>query len=960
MKRVFGCFLALAWWACLASPAAGQTTPSHLTGVVRDSQGGVLPGVTVTATSPALIGSQVVVSEANGSYRFPDLPNGTYTLKFELAGFQSFTRQNIVLAIGQTLTVDAQLQVATVQENVTVTAASPVVDTQTTAVGNTLDTQKLIAVPSSTDLWGALAQSPGVRMQGFDVGGSHKYQQTGYNAFGISGQTRVVIEGVDTTEGTGGAGGYYDYFAQNEVAVTAAGQDVAMNTPGAAVTSTIKSGGKDFHALVNQTYEPSSFVGDNSNPQTEARGGTAEKNLKFWENHDDLGGPIVKDRLWFYGAYNHFTIDQILPGVQQSVATNLGQFNNVTTKETWKPSSNDTLIGYYQWGKKALPLRGLSSLRGPASTLAQFSPGWMYNGKWDRVWSNRLFSEVNVGEFGYDFPERPSVDFKTNPPRSDLVTGVDHGAGFLQGGNTGPFESERAKPQVYGNMTYFLPTQNSGSHDLKFGFEWLNDMSNFASIGTSGPILYLDRSGVPSEIRLTDLGEPGKLGNTWTIPGDDNKRIALYAQDRWTMNGHVTLTAGVRYDRQAPYYTEGKRDPILTEVFKSAQFPQTTLFTRNNVAPRIGVAIDPRGDGKTAIKAFYGRYYFNFADSFSAVDPGGASYKDFVFNDLNGNGLYDGPQELGALLRAGGGVSTTLEPNIKTPHTDEIDVSVQRQFWGESAARLAYVRKMIRDQFATVNVDRLGQYTVPYTFTTNIQNKDTGVIGQQTFGVFDIPTSLKGHVDNVIQTMPADTDYGAENFNSVEVAFNKRFRQGLFVDSSFDWTRGDILASPNANRVSTSNTVQGDPLSTIYTGATIFLNPYPTVPYRQTMSSWVWHLSSRYELPYQIGIGANFSYQSGWNYARIISVNLPNAGTSRFWTEPIQNNRSDNVPFLNFRLDKGFDIPGGHKVTAMFDLFNITNSVPITLFNLVNGATYDQVITMLSPRTAEVGIRFEF
>ena len=612
----------------IAAPAMAQTTPSHLIGTVKDAQGAVLPGVSITATAPSLIGSQTVVSEANGTYRFPSLPAGTYTLKFELSGFKALTRSGISLALGQTLTIDGELQLATLQESVTVTAESPIVDTSSTSVGNTLDTKKLIQVPSSSDLWGALAQSPGVRMQGFDVGGSHKSQQSGYSAFGVTNQTRVVTEGVDTTEGTGGAGFYQDYFSQNEIAVSGAGQDVTMNTPGAAVISTIKSGGNTFSGLVNQTYEGKSYVADNTNSDITKRGGSASPNLLFWENHDDLGGPIKKDKLWFFAAFDHFHIDKAISGIDPAIATDLGFFNTVTTKETWKPSAKDTFIGYYQWDKKHKPLRGLSATRGPHSTLAQVSPSWMYNGKWQRVWSNRLYTEANIGEFGYLFPEKPSVDFKTNPPVTDLVTGIDTGAGFTQGGTTGPFSLGRAKPQVYGSATYFLPTKNGGSHDLKFGFEWINDMSNFASIGTSGPILYLDSNGATSEIRLTDLGDPAKLGSTWTIPGDDNKRVAFYAQDRWTATSRVTLTMGVRYDRQAPYYTEGKRDPLLTEVFSAVTHPQTTLMTRGNVAPRIGVAIDPMGDGKTAIKAFYGRYYFNFADSFSAVDPGGASSKD--------------------------------------------------------------------------------------------------------------------------------------------------------------------------------------------------------------------------------------------------------------------------------------------------------------------------------------------
>ena len=246
-----------------------------------------------------------------------------------LQGFQTYTRQNIILGVGQTLTVDAQMQVATLQESVTVTAESPVVDVKSTAVGNTIDTAKLIGVPSSSDLWGALAQAPGVQMQGFDVGGSHKSQQDGYVAFGVPSQNRIITEGVDTTEGTGGAGFYQDYFAQNEIAVSGAGQDVAMNTPGAAVISTIKGGGNQFRGLINQTYEPKSFVGDNASSDDTARGGQANPNLLFWENHDDFGGPIVKDKAWFYAAYDHFHINKQISGVPTATATDLGHLQHL-------------------------------------------------------------------------------------------------------------------------------------------------------------------------------------------------------------------------------------------------------------------------------------------------------------------------------------------------------------------------------------------------------------------------------------------------------------------------------------------------------------------------------------------------------------------------------------------------------------------------------------------------------
>jgi len=356
----------------LGTPAAfAQIGQGRLAGIVTDSQGAVLPGVMVTASSPALIGVRTAVTEGDGKYLFPGMPSGTYKLVFDLPGFKKVERDNIVVVLGQTISTDAQMQVGGVAENVTVTADSPVVDVTTTRVGTSLKGEALIAVPSSTDIWAALSETPGVRMSGFDVGGSHKSQQSGYESFGIQNQAKVVSDGIDHTEGVGGTGFYEDFYANEEVSVGSLGSDVEMNSPGAAVVTTIKSGGNTFKGLEHISYEPGSFVGSNgATSDIAARGYVCppngegvqqcnNPNLLFWEGHADLGGPIAKDKVWFYGAYNHFKIDKQVSGVAQSVATDLGIFNNYTAKGTGKINKNNTLIGYIQAGHKQKPFRNL-------------------------------------------------------------------------------------------------------------------------------------------------------------------------------------------------------------------------------------------------------------------------------------------------------------------------------------------------------------------------------------------------------------------------------------------------------------------------------------------------------------------------------------------------------------------------------------------------------------------------
>jgi hypothetical protein len=948
MLRARSALIILAGLFCAASAfAQGQST--NLVGVVTDAQGGVLPGVTVTATSPALIGSRAAVTEVNGTYRLPSLPEGTYQLAFELSGFQTYKRTNIVLSLGQTLTVDAQLQVQSLQESVTVTAESPLVDVQTTSVGSTLNTAKLIGVPTATDLWSALARAPGVRMQGYDVGGSHKSEQTGYEAFGVRGQARVVTEGVDTTEGNGGAGFYQDYYAQNEIAVSAAGQDVTMNTPGAAVISSIKSGGNQVRGLLNITYEPTSWIANNIDAESTARGFTGVPNNKFWEFHPDLGGPILRDRLWFFGAYNHFTIDEDITGVPHDRATYQGYYNNFTTKETFKATEKDTLIGYYQIGYLRTPNRNLSALTSPESAATQASNTHMYNGKWNRVWSNRLFSELNVGDFGYHFPQGPLVDYRTNPPRIDTATGVQTGAAFAAAGANGPFVIERNKPQLFATATYFLPTA-SGSHDLKTGLEWLDDAQLTENTGESGPVYYQDLNGRADQIQLFNFGNPATLRTEWTGADNRNRRLALFLQDRWAVTTRITVTAGVRYDHQRPYYKESTLKPTLSDIFAAATIPGATLLERNTVVPRIGVSIDPTGDTKSAVKAFYGRYYNNLASDFANLNPGGAASRTYRFNDLNGNLLYDGTQELGALVATTGGTTTTLDPNLRVPHTDEIDLSYQRQFWGESSARIAYVRKMVRDVYANFNIARDGQFTVPVAAPVTLRSFDGGVEGIQVFNVFDIPASLRGVVRNQFTNIPDSVGGGSYNYDTIELAFNRRFSGGLFVDSSFDYLRRDELRT---NTASTS-AFGTDPLGIGY-----FQNVYPVVSNRQESSTWQARLSGRYLFPHAIGVGANVQIQSGWPWARLISVALPIAGTQTFYEEDINTNRSDTVPLVGVRADKAFRF-ADRRLIVMFDAFNLLNSNAVSNFTLINGANFNKILAALQPRTYQVGLRIEF
>jgi hypothetical protein len=250
MKRWFIGLLAVAFAAVTATSAfaqgGGASSTGTIQGRVADAQGAVLPGVTVTATSPAALGAQTTVTSETGNYRFPALPPGVYTVSYELAGFNTVRREGIQLSLGFTANVNIELALASLQETVTVTGESPVIDTSATRVQQNFKTEQLMSIPNGRDMWALLAVTPSVQMTRIDVGGNRAGTQTGYSAYGFTGQVRVLIEGINTTEGTGGAGFYFDYSSIDEAFMGTTGNSAEMPNPGVQSQFITKSGGNQF------------------------------------------------------------------------------------------------------------------------------------------------------------------------------------------------------------------------------------------------------------------------------------------------------------------------------------------------------------------------------------------------------------------------------------------------------------------------------------------------------------------------------------------------------------------------------------------------------------------------------------------------------------------------------------------------------------------------------------------
>src|SRR5439155_22774226 len=292
----------------------------------------------------------------------------------------------------------------------------------------------------------------------------------------------------------------------------------------------------------------------------------------------------------------------------------------------------------------------------------------------------------------------------------------------------------------------------------------------------------------------------------------------------------------------------------------------------------------------------------------------------------------DGPQELVSFRTRIGGITDTVNSNLKTPYTDEISGSFEQQFWGESSFRATYVRKhqaqYIPFYFTPLIPAWIGNLTVPTKVTNVAPNGAT-----ETFNLLDIPAALADSSSGLYDNWPG----GTFDYDTIEVAFNKRFSSKFFIHSSFDHIWRNELRSADINDWGSTSPLSTDPI-----GVGPQITPNPAVPNRQKTTMYHAQVMGRYTFPYDVGFAVNYRFQSGFPYARVIdagatttpSLNMCNFNCA-FFVENLDRNRSDAVNLMNIRLDKSFPV-GKSRITAMLDIYNVLNADPLTNFNLLS------------------------
>jgi carboxypeptidase family protein len=927
-----------------------STTTGAINGKISDASGAVMPGVTVTISSPSMQGTRTDTTGADGMYRFSAIPPGEYTVRYELAGFETQIREGLRVGLGFTATVNVELRVARLTESVTVSGQSPVVDVATTKTSTNFDAQQLASLPNARDFWSILAASPAIQMQRIDVGGSAAGTQTGYSTYDTkSDQHRPMVEGIVNTEGTNAAGFYYDYGSMEEVSVTTGANTPDMPWAGVMTQFIAKSGGNAYHGRIYADYENENIQSRNIDAAQIALGVKGGGNLgptdlnRLHSYHDlngDVGGYMKKDKLWWYGSLRDQDAQSLLPNFP--VKPFETRLQNITGKATYSLNSNNKLVGFAQWGKKQQPNRLDTFLIGATAAVHNSADStwnqsyWAHTYKvgWDDVVSDKMFFEVHGGQFHYLWPNHR---YTQAPAYEDISTNI------VSGGNQDGWFRDITRNQVLGSLSYFKDGWG-GSHNLKFGGEFFNerydDLRGQDNLGqVPNDVLMVLSNGAPSEVLLFETPS-ASLNGLWTT--------GLYASDTWRVSPRLTFTLGVVYDRYRAYEPDQIGPPVGAFNPTQVNFPAVdNLITWNLTAPRVGLTYDLSGDGKTVLKANYASYWWNPGTTAinSNVNPNAPDwYRRYRWVDSNGDKVWQPGEQTTLNSSFGGTASTQLDPNLQDQRTREVATFVEREMFANFGVHAGFVWRRIDGLYQSDNLNRpISAYNVP--ITVRVPEPDgTFAANAPTITAYNLnPANLAASTVNFLHNTG-----GQDDFYNLELTANRRLSHGWSLNASY------------AYRWNYDN-------ATGYFGQTLrgrqdVANPNDTINTedgRYVFGLWSAKINGTIDTKYGIRLTPAIRMQSGQPYGRTFVAAL-NYGNQRILAEPFGSRQQDNIILVDTRVEKVFRAAKGRSLSVFVDGYNLTNANPAANINWTSGGTFLNPTTIVPPRLWRFGTKFDW
>jgi len=823
MRRLSSVVLALACVGVAFSPSAAfAQAQGSITGAVKDASGAVLPGVTVEVASPALIEkTRSVVTDGSGQYRFTNLFPGSYTVTFMLPGFNTVKREGVEVTGAFVVAINAEMKVGAIEETITVTGETSIVDVQSTTKQRVVTRETMDAVPTSRVPYELAVLVPGVTARNNsgtaavqDVGGTGGNQaQNGLVSHGSkTTDMRVTYNGVmlATMETGKNAGVLSNTAAYQEITVDSSAVSAELGTGGPRLNLIPREGGNTFRGSLFGSFTNHSLQGNNFTSDLQGRGlATADSMKKLWDFNPGVGGPILRDKLWFFSTVRHNGW-QNNPGgfIANSNAGNPNSWAyapdparpqsanskwlDMQGRVTWEATPKNKFAVTYD--RQIGVLRTGSATSAPeAVNPSKYDPKSNAFFDWSAPLTNRVLLEavaVNVYELFQGRPEENPLFSATNP----LIGVTDQASGVTYRG-TGSSNSHWVNNNYYYRASLAYVT---GAHAFKLGFNNAGGTRDALTESKGAPVAYRFNNGVPNQI--TEQATPYE-----GISGTDAE-LGIYAQDRWTIQ-RMTLSLGVRYDYYKSSFPDQPLGPGPLVPTRNFVIPaQNGVKGWHDLTPKFGVVYDLFGNGKTALRATANKYVqgqslggnlpdrpfgFPLNPVSRLVNSTTRSWtdtnRDFIPNCDLTNPLSNG--ECAAMASSAFGTvapGATYDPDTlggwgRRPGWNwEFATGIQHEVLPHVSIDFGYFRRMYGNLLITDNLAAAASDYTTFSIVAPLDPRLPGGGGYTVSGLADLNPNKFGVPTNNLFTYSDNYGKQIDHWNGFDLSANARIRQGVF------------------------------------------------------------------------------------------------------------------------------------------------------------------------------------
>lgn len=920
-----------------------QSQTGTISGVVKDDQGGALPGAVVTLTGR--VGARTAVTDREGIYRFPALDPGTYALEIAMSGFQNRKQEGVVVTIGSKLTLDFTLKVQSMAETVTVESETPVVDVTSTETSNSLSQDLLFNMPLQRFAPGLLNYAPGINDDSAFGGGSGT-------------ANALLIDGVDTRDPEGGtAWSFFNYNVIQEVQFQGVGAPAEYGAyTGAVINTVTKSGGNAFSGLFDVNYTKDSLASDNRSSQILVDNPTIEptRTTNFLDWTAQLGGPIQKDKLFFFLSAQRYHLKEDPDGPINERDELSHRFNG---KLTYNPTRNDVLTGQLEFDDYSIHGRpGFDhTIDTNAQSVTEDAPEWVWNAQWRHLFGSNTFLEAKyLGWWGYYYLDpqtagaryyNGSVNGYDNQPEGSAFAGLPSSAGNF-------YYADRGRNEVHATLSHYA--EAFGHHDMKFGVQ-IERSRVRTRYGYPTGFNYYDYSGYPT-------GQYTAYSYGYDVSGH-NHRNSIYAQDSWKPSSRVTINAGARLDWIQGYGADNSAS--LGKVYDT-----------KNWAPRIGVAWDVAGDHKSVLKAHYGQYYE--AAFFTLYERALTGRQDLVLYSYDGESQEPGgPPGFYEYKRVPFSAVYKMDPNIKHPRVDEWTAGFERALGNDVRVGVTGIYRENKNIIDAVLPDAR---FAPIAFTPD--QEDAAPYGPiNTFAWLNADTSqANGLITNVDGWRYLDdngntvaTAHAFRHYKSLMFVLNKRLTNRWQAQVSYVLSK-----TVGTNDNSTFGAAAGNS-NTWKTPLTAVTNADGLVGEDRRHE---FKVLAGFEIPkVEVSVNAYYRFLSGIPYNvryRLDSTDrallgYPSSPTTQrtMLLEPRGSASLENQSLLDLRVEKIFKLGGDSgRISVYADIANLFNAGTVSeVEDRVDGESLgpDLVhvplggpLSLVPPRQVTLGARWSF